>query len=400
MCRRFPPLGNPLNRLRRRSITIRTLGGDVTVDAPYGLDCETGSWHSPVREAWGLEAHDRTSPELAERLCRTATATLSYEKCAQVASLWGSPVTDDSVIHGLVQKAGQRALEAQCQRERDAKVPALCQQLERQAARQCPADFSLVIMLDGWMVRERGQDWGLKPLGAKGDRVAWREQKTAIVFRLDHRAGTQSGRRMIVRKYVVTHRGDWDGLARRLRPEALRHGLCQAREVFIVADGGEWIWKLAAEQFPHARHVLDFYHASQHVWKLGNAVYGEGTTQARQWARKALHQIRHGEEKAYLRRVRRLLSARTLAGLEHEYARAAGQAKNYFVAHKDRMHYAETGRQGCPIGSGAMESTCSQLQNRFKRIGQFWTPQGKDRLLGLHLNYENGYEHPPLQQAA
>lgn len=400
MCRRFPPLGNPLSRLRCRPITIRTLGGDVTVETFYGLDSETGSWHSPVREAWGLEAHDRVSPELAERLCRTSTATLSYEKCAEVAGLWGSPLADDSVIHALVQKAGQRAIEAQTEREREAKVPALREELDRQAARQCPGDFSLIIMIDGWMARERGEDWGMKPLEIKGDRVAWREQKTAIIFRLDHRAGKESGRRMIVRKYVVSHQGDWGGLATKLRAEALRHGLSKAREVFIVADGGEWIWNLAAEQFPHATLVLDFYHACQHVWKLAHAVYGEGSRKARRWAKKALHQIRHGREKAYLRGVRRLLSQKALAALDEQAAQAARQAKNYFVAHKDRMHYAETDQQGCPIGSGAMESTCAQLQNRFKRIGQFWSPEGKERLLALYLNYENGYEHPQLPQAA
>lgn len=76
--------------------------------------------------------------------------------------------------------------------------------------------------------------------------------KTAIVLRSDDRAATQSGRPMVLEKKIVAHQGEWDGLADKLYSEALRQGLEQAREVFVVADGGIWIWKLAEERFPNA----------------------------------------------------------------------------------------------------------------------------------------------------
>ncbi len=44
---------------------------------------------------------------------------------------------------------------------------------------------------------------------------------------------------------------------------------------------------------------------------------------------------------------------------------------------------------GQPLGSGAIESTCSQYQGRFKLRGQFWSLEGDEALLALatlHLN--------------
>ena len=72
---------------------------------------------------------------------------------------------------------------------------------------------------------------------------------------------------------------------------------------------------------------------------------------------------------------------------------------NYFQTHRDHLHYQRVQQQGCPIGSGAMESFCSQMQGRFKRPGQFWTVRGETDLLALDLALRNDdwdplWEHP------
>lgn len=38
-------------------------------------------------------------------------------------------------------------------------------------------------MMDGWRLRHRGDDWGLQPAGRAGDRVAWQECKSAVIYR-------------------------------------------------------------------------------------------------------------------------------------------------------------------------------------------------------------------------
>ncbi len=57
--------------------------------------------------------------------------------------------------------------------------------------------------------------------------------------------------------------------------------------------------------------------------------------------------------------------------------------QNYFAFHAGRMNYRTIHRRGWPIGSGAVESACRQKQCRFKRPGQFWTPEGMRHLGSL-----------------
>lgn len=57
--------------------------------------------------------------------------------------------------------------------------------------------------------------------------------------------------------------------------------------------------------------------------------------------------------------------------------------QNYFAGHARRMNYRSIARRGWPIGSGPVESAGRQTQGRFKRPGQFWTPQGMRHLSAL-----------------
>lgn len=377
-------------------MTLITMSGEVELRVPYGQDRESLDWFSPVRLAWGMKPHQRATPELVARLCLTAAATFSYEGAAQVVACWRGPLADDSSIHRHVQEAGSRAKESEERRTRALGTPARRAELSRRGALRCgPGAFSMVIMMDGFMSRDRGEDWGLKPAEQKGNRVSWREMKTAIVFRIEDRGETSSGRPVISDKGVVAHQGEWDGLAAKVQAEALRRGLEQAREVFVVADGGVWIWKLSAERFPRATETLDFYHATQHLWAVANELHGEKTPEARKWVEPLLHQLAHGGEAGVLATLQELGE---LLGPEQQHAAETLRRETaYFAEHSGRMHYEEVAKRGCPKGSGAMESTCAQLQGRIKRTGQFWTENGKENLLQLELARRNG-DWPELWQ--
>ena len=52
----------------------------------------------------------------------------------------------------------------------------------------------------------------------------------------------------------------------------------------VIGDGAEWIWNLAAEQFPGAIEIVDLYHAKQHLCDVAKAIYGPGTDLADRWA--------------------------------------------------------------------------------------------------------------------
>ena len=58
-------------------------------------------------------------------------------------------------------------------------------------------------------------------------------------------------------------------------------------------------------------------------------------------------------------------------------AKAVKPQAAYFESHCERMRYDRVREAGCPVGSGAMESTCAQMPGRFKRPGQFWSDEGQ-----------------------
>ena len=57
---------------------------------------------------------------------------------------------------------------------------------------------------------------------------------------------------------------------------------------------------------------------------------------------------------------------------------AIARELQYFTGHKDRMDYETAKAAGQPVGSGPIESPCSQYQRRFKLTGQFWTLEGDE----------------------
>jgi hypothetical protein len=351
----------------------------VSVHAPYGFSTHAQRWLCPVREHWNLEAHQRLSPEFERRLSYSVSQTGSYEKTAAMSACWGSPISDDAV-HALVQRVGKRAVEA------DAPAP------------PPPAGepaFSLVIMLDGWMVRERGTNWGAPPLGAMLERVAWHEVKSAVIYRLEKRTENASGRGLLIEKNVVACAPGTEPLefGAAVQQEALRCGLARALEVFVVADGAIWIWRLIMDRFAEATHTLDFYHASEHLWALARHLHAHDEQAATQWVKPLLHQLLHDPQHRVMEKLEELLLPSPVENAPMSDPIVEREVE-YLRAHRGHLDYANLAARGAPIGSGAMESACSQFQDRFKRRGQFWTRHGLRNLLALDVAVKNrSYTH-------
>jgi hypothetical protein len=350
---------------------LRTAFGVVALAVWRGRNPADGRWGIPIRQQWGLRAHQQLSPALEDKLAYFATVTGSYEAAAQLAAKVGSPV-EDSTIRALVQRLGARA-EAQTQAR-----------LEQLPAEKTPARAPTalaVLMMDGFQVRFRGPGWGRRK--TVQPRVEWHEEKLGVFYR--HEASVRAERGQLLEKVVVSWQGEGLELGRRLHWEAMRGGLGRARSVLAVADGAPWIWNVVTDRWKEARQLLDFYHASQHLWALGEALHPKDEKARRWWVERRLHQMRHGEEEALLRRIAALPRRRGQMGA------AVQREQNYFAAQAGRMDYETIARRGWPIGSGAVESACRQRQCRRKRPGQFWTRGGLRHLDGLEEARDNGH---------
>jgi hypothetical protein len=350
---------------------LRTAFGLVALTVWHGKNPAEGRWSCPIRERWGLTPHQQLSPALEDKLAYFATVTGSYEAAAKLAAKVGCPV-EDSTIQVLVQRLGARA-EVQTQARLET-TPS-----EKSPAR-APTPLA-VLMIDGFQVRFRGPGWGQQE--TEQPRVEWHEMKLGVFYR--HEQAVSGARGQLLEKVVIGWQGEGVELGRRLHWEAQRGGLGRARDVLAVADGAPWIWNVVADRWGQAHQLLDFYHASQHFWAVGEALHPKDESARRGWVEGRLHRLRHGQEQAVLREIAALPRRRGAAG------KVIRREQNYFAGHAGRMNYQAVADQGWPIGSGTAESGCRSRQCRRKRPGQFWTRPGLRHLDALEEARDHGH---------
>ena len=370
--------GEELENTRWRSMGLDTVVGKVNLKVHHGHGPEEG-WVCPTRQAWGLKPYERKTPELRARLAYTATAVGSYAEAEKLATIWGTPVSDTS-IHQCVQELGP---------------PARALALPTPVPAPSEPAFDLVLMMDGWLTRQRGLDWSAGPRKKNPERVEWKEIKSAVIYRLEQRAENASGRGLLLEKHVVATPPDTRPLdfGQAVRDEAMRRGLARARTVYLVMDGAVWLWDLADDRFKTAVKTLDFHHAREHLNTIAEALYGAGTQRAGDWLAEQVQSLRHGDEALVVNRLEDLLKSKAQAKRPTSIRKTITREVRYFRGHRDHLHYQDRENEGSPLGSGAVESLGKQLQRRMRGCGQFWKRPGLSNLLKLSVLAKNDDLH-------
>jgi hypothetical protein len=160
--------------------------------------------------------------------------------------------------------------------------------------------------------------------------------------------------------------------------EALRRGVRNAGKTVFVADGAVWIWNLAAEHFPDAVEVVDWYHAIEHLWEVANAWHGEGSRKARTW-------VKHNKARLTDNGVDRVIaSLRQWKPESDEQVTLKRENLHYFTTNAQRMLYRSFREAGYYIGSGNVESACKQYgHGRLKQAGMRWKHDGIEAVAHL-----------------
>jgi hypothetical protein len=349
--------------------------GPLRLFRRYGQcpDCE--QWHFPADDALGLQANAPASPYVQEISAVLVTKMPPEQACA-VAQRLGLDLSRCF----LQREAHRQGLKAQVARTAfTAQLDSLegLQQLPRATDGPPTQPFILVIEIDAWNIRER-DDWGrTEQLRHQGkDHSRWHWVYMGTVFRLDH-CGQTAGQRAVIsqRGYVATRLGIED-LLRQLYREALERGLGQAQDVLVLADGAVWIWNAFQDRFKEARQRMDLWHADEHLWEVAHDLYGKGTPEARAFVAPLLQQVRDDQTVQVIQSLTDLKSR-----LQGALTEKVQKQIEYFSSHQNRMSYKEiiAARKACaagtatpeqlakaeePLGSGAIESTCRQYQDR------------------------------------
>lgn len=331
----------------------------------------------PQDREWSLPSEAPLTPQAARRLGREAATQQGFEPAARALNQDWQP---DQPLHPEQVRRWSEELGRSVVARRDAEV----EQYRRGQRPAGPPNAAplLVIGMDGGRYQGREKD------AETGSR--WREEKVLTVSSYipgDGIPEEQGGRRpqKLVTTQVATAQSvkAFGPLA---RVEAERRGLRQAEQVIALGDGGNWIDPLLAAFFHVLARIIDWFHASEHLWDCAKAVRGAGTPEAARWAERLEALLWDGQ----VQRVIDELSAQARQLGPPAETDAAGHPRRvlannvaYFTTHRDHMDYPAYRRRGWPIGSGETEAAVKQFNKRIKGTEQFWSTDGVEAILGL-----------------
>ncbi len=338
--------------------TVRTLIGEVTYKRAYYRCPQCGSSASPLDVQIGQSTRE-ISPGV-ERALALLSAHLPFHKAEQILAEVSAVRLSARQIETIAEELGAEAEQLQHQEEQQAARQGLG---ETRGPHQ-PVPRTFIVEMDGVQL-------GLQD-------GSWQEVKCGVVYELSQRIEIQAGRWELLQRYRCARRGDVVGFRQRLWALCLRAGIRQQDQIIVLGDGAEWIDQTAELLFPKSRRILDYYHASERIWAVANARWGEATAASQRWAHKKLSQLKGG-------RVRQVVAAmRGLRMRNEEGERVRSAAIKYMRVRQEQMKYGEYEEAGLPIGSGAVESTCKQMVTaRCKQAGMRWSEAGADAMLAL-----------------
>lgn len=385
-----PVCGTRLKDTRIEERTLRSEWGEITIKRVYGYCPNCQRWMAPVDEKLGIGAHDTNTPSWAEKMTYIGTKVPMSEAAEILEHLTGEKIAP-SRVERETKRTSEKALADRGRDVQQAMSPTERHDFaKRESARLPKGLFTLVILIDGWMMRER-DDWGrtedLRAMGKKPER--WHEVKTGRFYLIESHEWHEGSRPSLEDSGYLATRLDADGFSGLVWTEAVRYGLLKASRVLVISDGGVWIWKIIEDRFSFADKELDFYHASQHLWVVAHALYGEGTEEAQAWVEPLLHQLRHGGEAGVISSIADLCEIIQ----DQSKLEIIQREQEYFEKHQDHMDYDKRAKRGEPIGSGAVESAAKRYHVRFKRNGQFWSRTWDEGLLQLKSLQMSGRWH-------
>ena len=159
----------------------------------------------------------------------------------------------------------------------------------------------------------------------------------------------------------------------------------------LVLDGAKGLWAYAGQdRFQDYEKILDFFHATEHLSKGAEALFGKASPQARDWYAKyrAILLERPDGAQAIIRSMDYYLDTRKLPASQRREVKAQ---RTFFARNKHHMSYAEFRTRGLPIGSGVVEAACKTLvKQRMGRSGMRWSRQGGQPVLTLRAYVRSG----------
>jgi hypothetical protein len=375
----------------RRTKTMRTILGPVRFRrSRYRCPlCRTA--RTPGDETLGCVG-TRFSPG-AQRMMARAGSREPFREAADDLRLYANLALDGKDVERVAERVGRR-IDAWMQKEgaraalydrAGVTLPELAEQ---------PPPPVAYVSFDGTGVPVRGPELsGRKGKQADGS-AKTREVKLGCVFtqtRID-----KDGRPVRDEEattYVGAIESSTD-FGHRLYQEAVRRGVPRAGQVAVLTDGAAYNKSIVAAHFPQATHIIDLYHAREHLHDTLKLLLGPTPPQAIESKWSVL--LDAGKIESLVREIEKRLPR---SGPRRKQGRCR---IGYFTDNAELMRYAEFRRRGLFVGSGVIEAGCRMLiGQRLKNSGMFWSVAGANAIIASRCcQYSGRFEQFWEDQAA
>lgn len=167
----------------------------------------------------------------------------------------------------------------------------------------------------------------------------------------------------------------------RIYAEAVRRGLEQACEVIVLTDGARYNHTIARTHFPQAIHIVDLFHAFEHLNLMAQLLRAPETKTPKLWR----ELLEAGAIGSLVRKAGKKLPPGA-AGRE-----AMRKALHYFEENASQMRYAEFRKRKLFVGSGVVEAGCrTVIGQRLKQSGMRWSVRGANAIIALRCCLMSG----------
>jgi hypothetical protein len=240
-----------------------------------------------------------------------------------------------------------------------------------------PLPDKLYIVIDGTGVPMTSKETAGREGKGEDGRARTREAKMAVFFTQD---------KLDAKGYPVRDRASSSYIAtfepaaafqKLVKAEGIRRGADHVRQLTVIGDGAAWIWNLAAATFPEATHIVDLFHAREHLHSLTRSLEFMLLDRKQQWLTARLEDLDYG----YIDGIEAAVRKYPLEGMKKD---EVDKELGYFLNNAPRMRYHWFRARGLFVGSGVVEAGCkSVIGQRLKQSGMHWTVNGADAIITL-----------------
>ena len=223
---------------------------------------------------------------------------------------------------------------------------------------------------------------GVRQQGPKGARADGRMAQVGMIYNAksahDDRTLDPHSVRYLSGFYALSVLGT------QLRRQAAQVGWDEAEQQIALSDGGSGLENFLRVHFPLAEHILDFWHASEHLVELGQSLFSDNETLRTKRVSEWCHQLKHHGGLHVLT----LLQEMETSTFSLAQQAAHADCLRYFQNHHHKMDYPRYLKNGWQIGSGPVESACKMVVGgRLKQAGMRWGKTGSDAICHLRALY-------------